>query len=136
MAATALNAMSNGTVDRSTATDAQVARYLEAGGMAKIGIRSAIALLKARQVLTSDPDESREITVQVLHLESALARIQADLIAFSSEQLVIRPPSAQEVEAIKTAARQLDAMVASSSLANAIFGAANTVIQTFAATHA
>ena len=137
MTANVLTAASNdGVVTRSDATDSEVARYLEAGGLAKIGIRTAIALLRAKQALTSDPDESRQITVQLLELESAVSRIQADLIAFSSEQSSIRPPSEQQVSRIKDVARSIDAFVAESELATTIFAAATTLIQTFAATRA
>jgi hypothetical protein len=125
-----------GPVKRSEATDSEAVRYMEAGLEAQDGLNAAIILLKTKQVLTADPDESRQITVRVLELQSEVGKIQSELIAFRSEQSAIRPPNDAEVNSIKSVARSLDGMIASKVLTGAIVKAATDLAQAFAATRA
>lgn len=119
---------------RSQATAAERARYLEAGVQAEAALHTAIRLLKTRQALIADPDESRLILVHLLDLEADLAKVHADLIAFVVEQRPIEPPTADDLEKIKAAARELDQFTATAATAGVILGVATTVLTKWRAT--
>jgi hypothetical protein len=119
---------------RSQATTAERARYLEAGVEAQAALHVAIRLLKTRQALTADPDESRLILVHLLDLEAEVAKVTADLIAFVAEQRPIEPPTAEDLKQIKAAARELDRFTADAAAAGVILGVATTVLTKWQAT--
>ena len=121
---------------RSEATTAERARYLEAGVEAQAALHVAIRLLKTRQALTADPDESRLILVHLLDLEADASKVQADLIAFIAEQRPIEPPTADDLAQIKAAARELDQLTADAATAGVILGVATTILTKWEATRA
>ena len=118
----------------SKATAAERACYLEAGVQAQAALHTAIRLLKTRQALTADPDESRLILVHLLDLEADLAKVHADLIAFVAEQRPIEPPTPDDLARIKSAARELDEFTATAATAGVILRVATTLLDRWQAT--
>lgn len=115
-------------VTRSQATEQQRANFLEAGVNTRTAIETAIRLLRARQALTGDPDEARRITVALLELESDAAKVQADIVAFLSEQRSIEPPSAQQLERVKDAARRIEGFTANAAITNSLLATTTELI--------
>ena len=120
-------------VKRSQASEVERGNIFEAGLQTQTALRTAMRLLKARQTLTGDPDESRLVTVALLDLESQVAKIQADLIAFMSDQRAIRPPSDADVEAVRQVALRLDAMTANAVLTNGVLALTTDVVRRWSA---
>src|SRR5688572_10308406 len=115
-------------VTRSSATDQEQANYLAAGMDTQNALATAVRLLKGRQVLSDDPDESRWIAVTVASLEAEIARIQAELLTFLAERSAIEPPSPGMVQEIQSIVRGLDTMTAGQALTSAIIDATTAAL--------
>lgn len=121
---------------RSQTKPQERAAYLEAGMEVQTALRITIRWLKVRQVLTGDPDETRLIMVQLLEQEAELAKVQADLVAFLSEQRAIEPPTVSEVEQIKMVARELDRLTTAAATTRAIVDTTTALLDRWQVTRA
>lgn len=115
-------------VMRSQADDAQRANYLEAATETKTGLRAALTTLRSRQSHSGDPAELAQIRVGILDVESELARVQADMLAFLAESRAVTPPSAAQLAAIKDTVRAIDRMTAQSVLASTVLDASTALL--------
>jgi hypothetical protein len=106
----------------------QVARYLSAQFHAQRGVEEALALLRTRRRQTGDPEERRDIDMELGELQEAAQRIDDERTAFMAENLVVVAPAEASVEHLKQIADRLDRMIASSATASAIVTAAKDIL--------
>lgn len=107
--------------------------YLQLGLRAQNALRAAGVLLRARQAMTADPDESRAITPALLRIEAQIQGIQSDLALAATQPTAVVPPTAAQIAQLQHVAGQLDQMTAVSVVANDVIGAATTVAQRWSA---
>lgn len=117
-------------------SDAEQVRYLDMALTTETALSDAILLLENRKTITANPNETRQITVELADLRAKVAKVRAEMIAFQSGNARINPPSADDVEAVKSLARQLDEMTANSVLASTVLTVTTDLIKRFNATNA
>ena len=115
-------------VTKAEATDAQRADFLEAANDTKTGLRAAMAVLRGRQIQSSDPDEANVIRVALLDLDAELAKVQADLTAFLAELRAVNPPTPQDVREIQGVVREIDRMTANAVVASEVLMATTALV--------
>lgn len=106
----------------------QVARYLSAQFHAQRGVEEALALLRTRRKQTGDPDERRDIDLELGELQVAAQRIDDERTAFMAENLTVVAPGDACVEHLKQIAERLDRTIASTATASAIITAASEIL--------
>lgn len=104
--------MSNGGVSAAQASDAEKANYLLSLVKARSGLVRATNLLIGIMNSTEDPQTTRAVGVQIDELDARLNAIDRDLNAFAAGEVVIQPPSHEDVDAMEAALVELDTLTA------------------------
>lgn len=104
----------------SEASEGERAAYVEGALATKRALFAAIRLLQSRQAISIDPAENAQIGVAITSHKADILKVQSRLDAFLTEQSSIRPPSEQQLAAIKQMATDIDRMTANAVLANDI----------------
>lgn len=123
-------------VTRDNASESERARFLDVALTTETALSDAILLLENRKVITADPNETRRITVELADLRARVAKVRAEIIAFQSGNARINPPSATDLETVKSLARQLDEMTANSVSASTVLAVTTDLVKRFNATNA
>ena len=123
--------MTNPAISKKDAEAAQRLRYLEQMNQTLMGLQSANQALLSRRAFAG-AEESRAIDIHVSFNNSEWAKASAaQALYFTEQEVVFKPPTKTEVEAMQDLVKELDGIIAAQTKTSKIMNSVAELVQLF-----
>ena len=114
--------------------DKDKGNYLELSFISQGALGEEIAKLKSYKRHHATAAESAQIIAEIADREAEIAKIRAERLAYLAEQRKIVPPTKEDMKKAIKRAKEIDEMIVSAQMLNALLAASADIVEIMAKT--